>query len=107
MFNRVLILFSFITGFSIFAETASNKPQSVQNWMLQEITSNPNIKPFPEYIKINFTNENEGILVIKLLAQHTEKNYPFSKKAPGIVESVQNYDNDGEYSLKETVSTSF
>lgn len=54
MLNKVLILFSLITGYSVFAETAS-----VQNWTLKEITLNPHLGPFPEYIKINFTNENE------------------------------------------------
>ena len=107
MLNKVLILFSLITGYSVFADTVS-QTTSVQNWKLKEITLNSNLGPFPEYIKINFTNENEGTLVIKLRRQDEEKIYPFSKGTPKPIESEPNYNgDDGEYFLHEKAVVSF
>lgn len=113
MFYKLFALFVLISEYPVFADTAVDHTQSVQNWKLKEVISSPVENPmsFPESIKIEFTNENEGNLIIKLLSQDTTKTYPFSKSTLKRIRSVQHYNPDNEfpngYSLREDAVVSF
>ena len=111
MLYKVFILFSLISGYSVFADTGFDQTQFIQHWKLKEVISNPSdtTVPFPESIKIEFTNEKEGNLVMKLRSQDKTKVYPFSKSSSKHIQSVQyyNHNNPDVYSLRENAVVSF
>ena len=83
MFNKIFILISLMVGSIVFADTAPDQ-KGIQE---EEIF----LSAFPESITINFTDENEGKLVIKLRTQEHSKHYPLSKSNTTNIRTIQHY----------------
>ena len=103
MLNKVFFV---LMGFLVFVGISHGETKNVQNWKLQEVTLNTDLRPFPESVAVEFTNENEqeGKLVIKLRSQNEPKIYSFSRSHLIPNPSVQDYDG---YSLQEDAHVFF
>lgn len=99
--------FFVLMGFLVFVGVSQHgNTTNIQIWMLQKVSLNTSLMPFPESIAVEFTDESEqeGKLMVKLRSQSEPKTYSFSQSNSLSNPSVQNY---GSYSLKEEADVSF
>ena len=76
------------------------------NWKLEKVILNSDPTSFPENIAIEFTNENEGNIVVQF-PQQEPRSYPFSKLQPKQTRISEDDKYYPEYSFQEEAIGSF